>query len=256
MLNRTLLFGEGLFETWRVYKGRKLPLVEDHLARMEKGCQFFGWPFAKEKAKALLEKTLKEIPVETEARLRLTLVTYGKERVEYTNFLTTWQPLSPDLSRLQKEGVKIAIAPWPRCSSPLRNFKTTCFLENNLMLNRARQKGFYEVLCLNERGEITEGCISNIFFIKDEHTIITPSKKAGLLPGITRQKIIEILQQRGIKVEEMPIYPEEINQFQGAFLTNAVIEVLPIKQIEDTVYSCPNGCEWLKSAYRSLILSG
>ncbi len=68
MINRTLLFGEGLFETWRVYPGRKLPLIEEHLERMSYGCLFFGWPFKKNEAKSILSQTLPAISANIKIR--------------------------------------------------------------------------------------------------------------------------------------------------------------------------------------------
>ena len=253
MINRTLLFGEGLFETWRVYPGRKLPLIEEHLERMSYGCLFFGWPFKKNEAKSILSQTLPAISANIHARLLLTLIVHGQEKSENTTFLTQWQPLPPTISSLQRQGVKLMLAPWAKCSnSPLLQFKTTCFLENNLALKQARQNGYYEALFLNEKGEITEGCISNIFFVKDQ-AIVTPSLDSGLLPGITRGKIINILFQKGIRVKERPVFLKELFYFKAAFLTNAIIEVMPIIQIGDIKYPIWQQCAWLRKLYRDAI---
>ena len=254
MMNRTLLFGEGLFETWRVYPGRKLPLVEEHLERMSYGCLFFGWPFKKNEAKSVLNQTLQAISANIHARLRLTLITHGQEKVENTSFLAHWQPLPNTISLLQKQGVKLMLAPWVKCSNfPFHQFKTTCFLENNLALKQARQHGFYEALFLNEKGEITEGCISNIFFVHKDQTIVTPRLDAGLLPGITRSQIINILIQKGIRVKERPVFLKELFYFKAAFLTNAIIEVMPIIQIGDVKYPIWSQCAWLRKLYRDAI---
>ena len=83
MKNRTLFFGEGLFETFRVYRDRRLAFVEDHLERMAEGCSFFALPFSREKAIEALKLALGQIPHDSEARLRLNLTSYGDHRVEY-----------------------------------------------------------------------------------------------------------------------------------------------------------------------------
>ncbi len=253
MKNRTLLLGEGLFETWRVYPGRKLPFVKEHLNRMKRGACYFNWPFCEKMAIQKLNDVLKEIPPDIDARLRLTLVCYGEDRIT-TEFLTHWEPLSPELDRFQREGVAVTIAPFKKhSSSPLRYFKTTCFLENSHILKKARQRGFYEAIFLNERDEITEGCISNIFFVKNEHVILTPSLKSGLLPGITRQKMIKLLKEMDLCVKETNLSLHDLTHFQGAFLTNAVVEVLPVTKIDTVPYSSWAGCKKLLAAYRELV---
>ena len=98
MKNRTLLFGEGLFETFRVYPGRKIGFVEEHLERMAAGCRFFDIPFSPEVAKEALAFSLNTIPEENDVRLRLNLTTYGTDRVEKVDFSTEWEPL-PDISQ-------------------------------------------------------------------------------------------------------------------------------------------------------------
>ncbi len=256
MKNLTILFGKGLFETWRVYPGPKIPFVREHLKRMKRGTVFFGWPFEQKMALKTLEGAIKKLPPHSDFRLRLTLKYDEINGKKKASFLVHSQPLNPELKRLQREGVKITLAPFKKhSSSPLRYFKTTCFLENIFALKKARKLGYYEALFLNERDEICEGCISNIFFVKDEQTVVTPPLKSGVLPGITRNKIIGILSQMGMKVQQIPIYPKDLRSFQAVFLTNAVIEILPIKQIKDIHYPLWNKSESLLNQYRNLCLN-
>ena len=130
MKNRTLFFGEGLFETFRVYVGRKLAFVEEHLDRMAEGSRFFALPFSRQEAVDALITALENIPHNTEARLRLNLVSYGDHAVENTAFETAWEPVE-DMSTRLASGVKLGLAPFQRFSrSPLVRFKTTSYLEN------------------------------------------------------------------------------------------------------------------------------
>lgn len=249
MKNRTLLFGEGLFETFRVYAGRKLAFVEDHMDRMADGCRFFALPFSREKGVDALESALAEIPDNTEARLRLNLISYGDQDVEETAFRTTWEPLQ-EMKALQSSGVKLALAPFQRFSrSPLVRFKTTSYLENISAFRWARREGFFDAIFINERGEITEGCITNIFFLS-KGDIFTPPTDAGLLPGITRKQIIEVARVLGLSVAESTITPADLNQFDGAFVTNSVIEILPVCTVSDADYKIPEMTEVLREGYR------
>jgi branched-subunit amino acid aminotransferase/4-amino-4-deoxychorismate lyase len=252
MKNRTLLFGEGLFETFRVYKGRRLAFVEDHLDRMADGCGFFSLPFSREKAKETLKSALSEIPPDTEARLRLNLISYGDQRVEKTAFQTTWEPLQ-DMGNWQSEGVKIGVAPFQRFShSPIVRFKTTSYLENIFVFSRAREQGLFDAIFTNERGEITEGSISNVFFLSQDE-IFTPPVDAGLLPGTTRKQIMEVIRTLGRSVVERTITPAELERFDGAFVTNAVIEILPVREVNDTKYDIPEIVDALRDEYRERV---
>ncbi len=249
MKNRTLLFGEGLFETFRVYVGRKLAFVEDHLDRMAEGCGFFALPFSRQQALDALTATLPEIPDSTEARLRLNLLTRGDHGVDETEFQTSWEPLQ-EITAWQKSGVRLTFAPFQRFSrSPLVRFKTTSYLENIHVFSLARREGFFDALFANERDEITEGSITNVFFT-DKDLIYTPPIEAGLLPGVTRRQVIKVAQALGLSLTEATITPADLNGFDGAFVTNSVIEILPVCAVADIDYDIPEMIRSLQQGYK------
>jgi branched-subunit amino acid aminotransferase/4-amino-4-deoxychorismate lyase len=252
MKNRTLFFGEGLFETFRVYKGRKLAFVEDHLDRMAEGCRFFTLPFSRRKAVDALKSALDDVPATAEARLRLSLNCHGDHGVAKTTFETTCEPLK-QMSTQQGQGVELSVAPFQRFSkSPLVRFKTTSYLENIFVFTWARGEGFFDALFTNERGEITEGSITNVFFLDKGH-IVTPPVDAGLLAGITRKQIIRVARARGVSVSESTVRPEDLNEFDGAFVTNSVIEALPVCAVGDTHYPISEMIEALLQGYRERV---
>jgi branched-subunit amino acid aminotransferase/4-amino-4-deoxychorismate lyase len=252
MKNRTLLFGEGLFETFRVYPGRKLPFVDEHLARMADGCRFFSLPFSREEAKETLKSALAEIPPEIEARLRLNLISYGNQRAEKTAFQTAWEPLQ-EMATWDSEEVKLCVAPFQRFSlSPVVRFKTTSYLENIFVFSWAREQGFFDALFTNERREITEGSISNMFFLRQDE-ILTPPLNAGLLPGITRKQIIEVVGTMDCSVVERTIKLSDLERFDGAFVTNAIVEILPVHMINDTKYEISEIIDALRDGYRERV---
>ncbi|NVM20329.1 MAG: aminotransferase class IV [Desulfobacterales bacterium] len=249
MKNRTLLFGEGMFETFRVYEGRRLAFAEDHLDRMAAGCRFFAILFSRGKAIKALKLALEEIPPDTEARLRLTLISHGDHCVEKTAFQTAWEPL-PEMKDRQASGVRLTMAPFAKFSgSPLVRFKTTACLENIFVFNQAHSQGFFDALFVNERGEITEGSITNVFFLSKGH-ILTPPTDAGLLPGVTRKQIMEIADVLGLPLTESTVTPADLNRFDGAFVTNSVIEILPASCVDDTHYAIPEMITALQEGYQ------
>jgi branched-subunit amino acid aminotransferase/4-amino-4-deoxychorismate lyase len=252
MKNRTRLFGEGLFETFRVYRGRKLAFVDDHLDRMAEGCRFFALPFSRKQALDALKAALDEMPADVDARLRLTLISHGDHRAAKATFETTWEPLQ-EMSSQHQQGVRLTLAPFQRFSkSPLVRFKTTSYLENIFVFTWARGEGFFDALFTNERGEITEGSITNVFFLSKGH-ILTPPLEAGLLPGITRKQILRVARARTLSVRESTLRPGDLKVFDGAFVTNSVIEVLPVCAVGDTHFAIPQMIQGLREGYQERV---
>ncbi len=97
-----------------------------------------------------------------------------------------------------------------------------------------RKTGVDEVLLVNHEGEITEGSKSNIFFVLDDK-VITPPKKL-VLPGITREKIIESCKIHRIKLEEQNVKKKELENVSGAFITGTSPKVMPVRQIDDLIF--------------------
>ena len=87
---------------------------------------------------------------------------------------------------------------------------------------------------LDYRGYVAEGTGANIFFIKDKN-IHTPIPDC-FLNGITRQTVIEMLSNQGFDVMERYIKPDEIVNYEEAFLTGTAAEITPIKSIDDVIY--------------------
>jgi len=97
---------------------------------------------------------------------------------------------------------------------------------------------FFEVLLVNANNIITEGSRSNVFFVKG-NTLFTPTSDK-VLPGITRQKVIEIALSRNLEVKEVDINLDEISNYDSAFLTSTSMVVLPISKIGDISFDVEN----------------
>jgi branched-chain amino acid aminotransferase len=93
------------------------------------------------------------------------------------------------------------------------------------------ERGLFEVLLVNQFGELTEGSRSNLFFLKDGN-LITASAD-DVLPGITRQKVISLVHDTGKSVVERNLRMEELPFVDGSFLTGTSPKVLPIRAIEE-----------------------
>lgn len=94
-----------------------------------------------------------------------------------------------------------------------------------------RENGFYEVLLVNQRGAITEGSRSNVFFLKKGVFFTSPEE--DILPGITRQKVLELISGLGMKVIYKTTLINELTQVESSFLTGTSPKVLPVRRIGD-----------------------
>jgi branched-chain amino acid aminotransferase len=95
----------------------------------------------------------------------------------------------------------------------------------------AEKNGYHDAMMLDYRGYVAEGTGANIFFIKGNY-IHTPIPDC-FLNGITRQTVIEMATNQGFKITERHIQPDEIKNYDEAFLTGTAAEITPIRSIDD-----------------------
>lgn len=253
-INRTLLFGEGLFETLRVYPGRKVPLLEAHCQRMALGAEFFGFPFSATNFARAVEDALQGVGDQGEARLRMTLEVWGEDHPEETRLVAHSTPLQ-ETDQHEGDGVRLVGAPFSRSSgSPLLAFKTTNYFENSYARQWARHQGYYDALFFNDRGEITETTTANVFLIRGR-SLITSPVSAGLLPGVARSLLLASAGDNDLVAEERPVTTADLESADEVMVSNAVVELLPVKEIGG-IFSGTPPFAWtaaLRVAYREAL---
>ena len=142
--------------------------------------------------------------------------------------LVTAQNLVPLPPEKYESGFKAALSSLRRNSqSPLSRLKSTCYMENILARMEARAAGYDEAILLNERGYVSEGSTSNIFLVT-KGKLVTPSLESGVLPGITREAVLEIAQASNIKTVERQVELKELIEAEEAFITNSILELMPL----------------------------
>ncbi|NLB21890.1 MAG: aminotransferase class IV [Clostridium sp.] len=106
-------------------------------------------------------------------------------------------------------------------------------ITNQELTDLANQKrtetGAYELLLVDPSGDITEGSRSNLFFIQDGNLLTPPLD--SVLPGVTRQRIIETAQAIHLTVLELRIKANQLSEFQGAFISGTSPKILPIRSV-------------------------
>ena len=91
------------------------------------------------------------------------------------------------------------------------------------------ERGLYEAMLVNEKGEITEGSKSNLFFIREG--VLCTSPADGVLLGVTRQRILRLAEADGIPVREEVIRADELSRYRAAFISGTSPKVLPVATV-------------------------
>jgi branched-chain amino acid aminotransferase group I len=237
--DHAFLYGYGLYETMRAYNG-KIFLLERHIKRMRKAAKMIG--LAEKLAGIDLAKACKDMLAANglkDARLRVTVSNGESEVTPWTdnggapNVVVTTRAYTPFTAAKYNEGFRVAIASERRCrQSVVATMKSVNHLSSVMARMEATALGLDEALLLNDNGNIAEGGGCNVFFVESE-ALLTPPLDSGILPGVTREMVIEIAAEAGIKVKEADIKPGNLKKFDEAFVTNAMIEIMPVTAVRE-----------------------
>ena len=232
-----LLLGTGLFETLRAYD-RFVFRLEDHLARLFASAERLEIRIDESPAEIAeaLAATIRENGL-GDARCRIT-VTGGPlagphaEGPPRPTCLVVAGEMTPYDDALYARGMTVTLSDVRvNHTDPTVQHKTTSYLANMLILRDAHAKGAQEALRLNGPGRLAEGCISNVFVVLDGH-LVTPPVTEGCLPGIARKVVLELAGEAGIECVEQPVPGKDVLRAEEMFLTNSIMEVMPVCRIE------------------------
>ena len=133
--------------------------------------------------------------------------------------------------QIAAEGIAVITVPdnrWERV-----DIKSISLLPNVLAKQAAREKGAKEAWFVDRDGHVTEGSSSNAWIVTTEGKVVTRPADKGILRGITRSVLIEVIRAQGLEFEERPFTVEEAYGAREAFLTSASQIVLPVVRIDD-----------------------
>jgi len=236
--DRGLLYGYGLFETMRSYKGRVFCL-DRHLSRLVNSAGVLGIreSLEREKLELGVYRTLKANGLD-DARIRLTVTAgEGSRGISLPTFgqlntIITVEELALPSPDVYEKGLRTSIVDIRRNSKSLVCYlKTLGYLENMLAHAEAVNDGSDESILLNVDGYVAECSASNIFIV-ETGGIVTPPVNAGVLPGITRGVVIEMAPKIGIKLAQEAVSVERLLKAEEVFITNSVIEIMPVASID------------------------
>lgn len=232
-------YGYGVYETLR-FRNNILYHPELHAKRLLESARIIGITHdldEKRIIKYVVELTASNnIP---DANIKMLLLG-GKECRIYIMMLA---PLYPP-SKLYSKGCKVITSKGERL---FVKAKTLNMLMSYLAYTKAKENDAYDALLVDNEGNIREGTRTNFFFT-DGNTIYTPPR-SKVLDGVSQKIVIDIIKENNIQFKEKDINAEELNNYQGYFLTSTSSKIIPISCIDDKEFSIPEIIRMLMKLY-------
>ncbi|MDO8302831.1 MAG: aminotransferase class IV [Sedimentisphaerales bacterium] len=222
-----VLNGPGMFETMRTVKGDVF-LLEQHLKRLTRGLELIGLknPFSPSRWWTVIQKTMDANHLK-EARVRLMVWQEGA----YEECSVIARPLILPSAAVYRKGYNLSINDAARPVTLLSNVKSTDYGFFLHAYEQARVKLCEDAVILSPEGHVVECSRSNIFWVCNK-ALFTPSLATGCLSGVTRQAVLNIARQQGIKTSNVKAPLKTLLSFDAAFLTNSIIGVMPVRSID------------------------
>ena len=236
VFDRGFLLGDGVYEVIPAYSGQ-LFRFEEHLQRLQTSLDAIQLKnhFDKGQWHNLLTQLVEQ---NYQPDLSIYLQVTRGIAVRDHAFPADTQPtvfamansISPLSDQVFENGVASVTLPdnrWSRC-----NIKAISLLPNVLLRQQAVEQGVVEAILVREN-HVTEGAAANVFIV-EAGSIITPPKNNEILPGITRDLVIELALQQGLPVKESKISLEQLKSADEVWLTSSTKEILPVTNLDQT----------------------
>ncbi len=243
VFTHALHYGTGVFEGIRAYKVRDEVLVfrlKDHVRRMAESAKIYSFdlPYSEDEiCDAVLDLIEKN---DFHSSLYIRPIAF--KGVGGINLDARATPTSVSIIAFpyekyfdeNKPGLDICVSTWRRIGEPaVPGMAKACghYINSVLARTEAAEAGFDEALFLDSKGDVSEGTGENIFIVRDG-IISTPTSASGILNGITRQTVIDLIKDDTMPFMERTIARAELYTCEEAFFTGTAAEVAPILRID------------------------
>ncbi len=261
VLNHGLHYASCVFEGLRVYDGQIFKL-EEHTSRFFYSTKRMGFEIPYKESD--INKASREIVkfqnvqngyVRPVAWRGSEMMAISAQQTKIHVAIATWEWGSYFDPNLKINGIKLNISKWRRPAPntiPWDTKASGLYMICTLSKHEAEKDGYTDSLMLDYEGNIAEATGANIFFKDKNGTLHTPIPDS-FLDGITRRTIIDIAKSKNIKVEERKISPDELDNFEGCFLTGTAAEVTPVSKIQNFNYKVCKTIIDLSESYQSTV---
>jgi aminodeoxychorismate lyase len=241
--NRSFRYGDGLFETMKMMKGRIIH-AEQHFNRLFAGMQTLQFQVPKIFTPDFLLKQINELAMQNGhaklGRIRLTIFRGDGGLYDTVNhspnyLLQTWE-LNAANNELNENGLVIDFYEGTRkYADALANVKSNNYLPYLLAAMHAKQNNLNDCLLLNHEGHVCDATIANVFVVKDGE-IITPKLSDGCVAGVMRDALLHGFDKAGFKMNEKSLTKEDVLTADECFLTNSIYGVRWVKMLGDKTF--------------------
>jgi D-alanine transaminase len=246
VMDRGFLFGDGVYEVIPAYSG-KLFRLEDHLERLDNSLKSIRLqnPHSHTQWRELLTKLLKK-DLDQSVYLQITRGAAPKRDHAFPQHVTPTvfamvsniNPHTDENNGLK--AISLEDSRWKLCDT-----KAITLLANVLLRQAAIEKGCVEAILFKD-GYLTEGSASNVFAVIDG-VLMTPPRSSAILPGITRDVILEIARKNNIPCSEQAISMSELKKASEIWITSSMREIIPIVELDsEIIASGKPGLVWKK----------
>lgn len=246
-LSHGLQYGTGVFEGIRAYdtpEGTAVFRLHEHMVRLEASARAYRMPFEHdvdewvEAALTLLRETgLESAYIRPQIFYGGGSIGINPAKNEVRSMMAAF-PWGAYLGEDAVErGIDAMVSSWRRIShtSLIPTAKGSGgYLNSVLAKQEAVEAGFDEAILLNDSGSVSEGSGMNLFIVIDD-VIVTPPVSAGILEGITRNSVIQLLRDEGVEVREQDLARGALYTCDEMFLTGTAAEVTPIRSVDRRV---------------------
>jgi len=260
VLTHALHYGSAVFEGLRAYDGEIFKLTE-HSQRLHESAKILDFEIPYSVAE--IDKACREVVRAnklTNAYVR-PIAWRGSEQMgvaaqatKINLAIAAWDWGSYFDPAAKQKGLRLTFAhyrrPDPR-TAPAKSKATGLYMICTIEKHKAERAGYADALMLDWRGQVAEATGANIFFIKDG-VLHTPLPDC-FLDGITRRTVIGLAKQRGLKVVERVIMPEELAEFSECFITGTAAEVMPVGEIGQYRFKVGDITRTLMNDYAALV---
>ena len=241
VLDNGFAFGDSVYEVLRTYGGLAFEPGR-HFHRLRASATRLGISVPASDASLLAQvDTLLARVAGGESYIRIVVsrglgdCSYNFDSVQGPTVVMIQKPLMPYPASQYADGIKVAAVGirrnHPRALDPA--IKSSNLLNNILAVREAQARGAEEPVLLNQDGFLAEGASTNVFLVRDG-TVFTPPLSAGILAGITREVVLEVLPGLGLPSREPPLRLEDLLTADEAFMTSTTREVVPVTKVDET----------------------
>jgi D-alanine transaminase len=235
VLDRGFIFGDGVYEVIPAY-ARRLFRIDEHLQRLQNSLTAVRIPnpYSEQEWKQVLNKLLEKNPAEDSSiYLQVTRGVATRDHAFPASITPTVFAMASPLLTTDEKAFNQGVAAitlddtrWQHC-----NVKAITLLANILLRQTAIDAGAAEAILIRD-GEVTEGAASNVFIVSGG-VIKTPPKGARLLPGITRDLIVELARIQQLPIEEVNFSKAELLAAEEIWISSSTKEIMPVVNLND-----------------------